>query len=163
MVYFSPTRFIVESANKMGLAYFIPCFNGVHCTDVGTGMGSNNLKNISVVAGHFSWDIWQQLPSALGENMVLSKKKFDDDCNFSSDSSETFKVDTDDSYKKVPPCLIMGRNPVERSISYYYQRCFENLNCIGYNRTLNNLTVDELYFLTTSIRDARFSSDGTAG
>ena len=110
---------------------------------------SRNLSNVSVVAGHFFWDVWDDLPTARTErvqdndydngngNSTMNDKKI----NFSEGKGNVMK-------KRVPPCFIMGRHPVERAISYYYQRCFESTACVGYRRRINELSVGMMHRTT---------------
>ena len=72
----------------------------------------DRVSNLSVVAGHFAWGVWTELPYWIGENQT-----------------------------RPPPCFIMGRHPVERVISYYYQRCFRYcVKFIAVIRTCRMLT-----------------------
>jgi hypothetical protein len=124
------------------------------------GGGTHRIKsltNISIVAGHFFWDIWQQLPSA----SIASKNQATVDL-FQSKIKDNFEGDNSaniEDKKAVPPCLIMGRHPFERAISYYYQRCFMSKDCVGYGRRLNDLSADELYMIATSKRQGEYMSD----
>lgn len=215
-------RFITESADKLGLEYFIPCHGGIHCVTLSLSeliydniadsymnikngkmeddkmvnddiklynkfaAGSENgfddivalsnagesqstsghviediplmksLTNISIVAGHFFWDIWQQLPSASIATKHLGVIENENRSNFQgTDSNKSVGSIS----KAVPPCLIMGRHPFERAISYYYQRCYVNADCVGYGRRFNDLSSDELYIFATSRRQGDYLSD----
>lgn len=53
-------------------------------------------KNVSVIAGHFAWNIWTQFPGYVAAMKSNSKAS-------------------------APPCFIMFRNPVSRVVSYYYK------------------------------------------
>jgi hypothetical protein len=44
----------------------------------------------------------------------------------------------------VPSCFVMGRHPVDRAISYYYERCYTAQSCVGFQRRVNSLTAEEL-------------------
>jgi hypothetical protein len=156
-------RFITESADKLGLEYFIPCHGGIHCVTLSlNGSSSGDLKdthhvksltNISIVAGHFFWDVWQQLLSA----SVISKNSTEIDLTVSENKNNFQDVNL--KAKAVPPCLIMGRHPFERAISYYYQRCYMSKDCVGYGRRFNDLSADELYMIATSKRQGEYMSD----
>ena len=39
-----------------------------------------------------------------------------------------------------PSVFVMGRNPIDRAISYYYQRCFQLESCIGKRNKFNITT-----------------------
>ena len=86
-----------------------------------------DLRDVSVVAGHFFWDVWKALPSMR-----------------SSDS---------------PSVFVMGRHPVTRAISYYYQRCYILEQCLGYQRHLNELSEEELRAFLLG-RRAEVGADG---
>lgn len=86
------------------------------------------MTNLSVIAGHFSWDSWKLLPSV---------------------ESQIFQ----------PSCFVMGRHPIERTISYYYHRCFPVPACVGYNRMLNTLSKDEFEYYVYHHRDGRYLED----
>ena len=45
---------------------------------------------------------------------------------------------------EVPPCFVAMRHPVARAIAYYYQRCYDTHGCGGYQRYMNDLSVEEL-------------------
>ena len=137
-------------------------------------MDKNNekykLDNISVVAGHFFWDVWQELPNI---DYNISEKKngyvnkmditvLDSIANCTSNGNcDGSQVETPlaNQVKVIPPCFILGRHPFDRAISYYYQRCYDSAHCIGYQRMFNNLTVNELYHITTSERQAKYKQD----
>jgi hypothetical protein len=53
----------------------------------------------------------------------------------------------------------MGRHPVERAVSYYYQRCYGSRDCVGYQRRINDLTVEELRFVALSERQGKLAAD----
>lgn len=115
----------MESATKHGLSSFIPCHNGLHCITMDlryAAIPSNyTMSNISLIAGHFSWGIWDQFPSYATHT-------------------------TGQTADKTPPaCFVMGRHPVERAISYYYQRCFQISDCrLGYGVRLNDLPAENV-------------------
>jgi hypothetical protein len=117
------------------------------------------LKNVSIVAGHFFWDVWQHLPSALS---LKSLKGVDS----AESSNHVIDADLKDErggevtdIKAVPPCIIIGRHPIGRAISYYYQRCYRSENCVGYQRNLNDLSVAELSSFIKYKRQGGFRSD----
>jgi hypothetical protein len=61
-------------------------------------------------------------------------------------------MNLNDSRKEyTPPCLTIGRHPVDRAISYYYQRSFKTFN----ERNFNDLSVSEvIYFALTVVSAA---------
>lgn len=91
------------------------------------------LKNISVIAGHFSWDVWNQLPS-IKNNNIKNTNNDNNDNNF------------------IPSCFVMGRHPVNRVISYYYQRCYREPKCTFYQVKFNDLSKEDLQSFITSFR-----------
>jgi hypothetical protein len=118
----------VESAHKLGMDYYIPCHSGLECIthsiDGISWIPSNyTMNNISIIAGHFSWGIWNELP--------LFKEDYRNE-----DALEPTLVP---SLANPPPCFLIGRHPVDRAISYYYQRCYIHRQCAeGYQRLLNS-------------------------
>ena len=144
-------EFIFESALKLplddgsSLDVIIPCHGGLHCKNflmgqhqlrivpcVGVQCSSTSLngetvayhsyENVAVIAGHFSWGAWNHLP-ALSPSLAPVGR------GASAPKSS---------------CLVVGRNPVTRFISYYYQRCFNSTNCIGYHKRLKDLAQEEV-------------------
>lgn len=102
----------MEAAEASGQRYFIPCHNGIHCVTLSLQEANETSPNLlstavtpvvtnyTVIAGHFFWDIWKLLPE-----FAANEKR----------------VDNDVSYTSSPSCFVMGRHPVDRAISYYYQ------------------------------------------
>jgi hypothetical protein len=86
---------------------------------------------VSVLAGHFSWGVWSQLPS-------MSRR----------------------TATTAPPCFVMGRHPVDRVVSYYYQRCYGEPNCAHYRIPFNNLTRENLVSFVLSFRQALVKENG---
>jgi hypothetical protein len=133
----------VESAERHGLKYVVPCHGAVHCLVTGLSFrecasasasvpcaGGISLEGVSVLAGHFSWNVWRSLPSF--QRSVSSP---------------------------APPCLVMWRHPVSRVISYYYERCFNGSSCPGYQRRLNDMGADEMTNLLDYFRQAKYAED----
>ena len=52
----------------------------------------------------------------------------------------------------VPSCFVAMRHPVARAIAYYYQRCYDTHGCGGYQRYMNDLSVEELEDLLVNFR-----------
>jgi hypothetical protein len=63
----------------------------------------------------------------------------------------------------IPPCLVMGSDPVDRVVSYYYQRCYHVPTCPHYNLPFNNLTVSELTSFLVNYRHDVPNADGDLG
>lgn len=109
----------------------IPCHGNVHCINfmlhkyglrlqpreqadhASEYTRFSTFEHVSVIAGHFSWHVWNELPQR-------------------SQSKDT------------PPCLVVGRHPVSRFISYYYQRCYNSPSCPGYRTPLNEMSPESL-------------------
>jgi hypothetical protein len=105
-------RFVHYSSLQRSLTHLIPSYGVPNVTFDLSGFDENSLRNVSVLAGHFSWGVWSQLPSALKDS--------------------------------VPPCLVMGRHPVDRVLSYYYQRCYIVSDCPFTQISFNNLSTSDL-------------------
>jgi hypothetical protein len=99
------------------------------------------MNNISVLAGHFSWGVWRQLPQFKRNLMATA-------------------VDGLRRGHDTPSCFIMGRHPVDRAISYYYQRCYQIEDCAGYQTRLNLLTTDQLRHFIISDRQGERRNKG---
>ena len=115
---------IVNASIALQLQYAVPCYDPLHCEtfDLSNTWETSDrnkmisieheinldLRNVSVVGGHFSWGEWKKLPT-------LS------------------------NYGEMPSCFIMVREPVDRIISFYYQRIY---NSTG--KHMRNFTADEL-------------------
>lgn len=143
-------RFIIESAETFQLEMFVPCYGGVHCVTLEMPKNFSILSNISVVAGHFFWNVWNALPSCGSQQLTMSSKK---------ESAKELKTSVDPSFSCRPSRLVIGRHPVERAISYYYQRCYQLDTCIGYQRRINELSAVELEFIAVHERQAAYGED----
>ena len=160
-----------------------------------------DLSDIAIVGGHFSWNIWQELPSyqtahkhntnVVGKEGGVSKVA--DSCTVvstdhppesepSNQSCQPKENETIDNsgpnstpnsnpnpslglrsnpvphsnpspgLPAVPPCFVAARHPVARAISYYYQRCYDTFGCSGYQRYMDDLSVEELRTLVGNYR-----------
>jgi hypothetical protein len=143
---------IATSAERHGLKYIIPSFNGVHkCTftlPVDT-TSSSSLDNVSVVAGHFPWAVWKDLPSV--ERVSIHNE---------GDGTDRRRVSGGGGWRPIPvACFVMGRDPVDRVVSYYYQRCYSEALCPYYQKQFNDLTIDELRNLVMFFRQALLLED----
>eukprot|EP01034_Spumella_vulgaris_P021621 gene21621-27660_t len=139
-------EFIIESAEALSLKSFVPCHGGVHCVTLELPP-ADSLGNVSIVAGHFFWDVWKALPACRPgrfEDGLLSNAK----------------QNTHDRSCQTSP-LVIGRHPVERAISYYYQRCYQLSTCIGYQRRINELSVADLEFIAIHERQAAFAENNS--
>ena len=219
------TLSLTEEYEKKGLGSHDGEYKFISKDDLRT-----ELKNVSIVAGHFFWDVWQHLPSAVPQDLVeglgvgagagdgvgigvgvgavvgagvgvgvgvgvgdgvsagvdldtsagisgaegeiaganagKTASTMNHTISFTSDISGNIvnaeikqKLSIVDTVKAVPHCIIMGRHPVDRAISYYYQRCYRVENCVGYKRKINDLTVEELLAVTINLRQGGLRSD----
>jgi len=141
-------RFIVESADRHGLSHFVPCHGGIHCVTVSLqdpiARSLLDISNVSVLAGHFFWAEWLSLPHYRDI--------------YSAQSRLTFSPDGSDL---LPPVFVMGRHPVSRAISYYYQRCYDSDGCLAHGRMLNDISAEELETFVLSSRNANYRADNT--
>lgn len=139
----------------------IPCHgkqqqHAVHCTTfhlhTSSILHADNATwrgNISVVAGHFSWGVWDELYMYNpGKSQHLAPKP-----------QHHFQQRSDEG--DPPSCLVIGRHPIARAISYYYQRCYDVSTCIGYQRRLRDLSPQELDTVMYSIRHSKPNEHGT--
>lgn len=130
-----------------------------------------------MLAGHFFWGIWNNLPSCRDPGTKMSEgiNPVEDKSSVSAADKEDLIVEQSsgaaptpvDAVAKLPvsqcfpSCLIMGRHPVDRAISYYYQRCYQLETCIGHNRRINTLTPEELEWVVIHERQAGHAADNT--
>ena len=184
----------MESAGALEAEYFVPCHGGVHCvtTHLYDAPKERDLRNVSVVAGHFSWGVWAQLPSWSGSSSdrastlsSLNPRPTSPPTSNRADvlitppgesagagikrggiGSSSLKGAADDFYaldvdSPAPPCFVMGRHPLSRAISYYYQRCYSAEGCPGHKRMINELSADELESIAINQREAKYKEDNT--
>jgi hypothetical protein len=120
----------------------------------------NSLGNVSVVAGHFFWGVWKVLPSC-----SLTQGSPVEITNASSNASMPNVIQRGGGIHSSgfcrPSCMVIGRHPVDRAISYYYQRCYQLESCIGYQRRINELSVEELEFVAIHERQAAYGKDNS--
>jgi hypothetical protein len=64
------------------------------------------------------------------------------------------KLPSVDQSTTTPPCFVMGRHPVDRVGSYYYQRCYREPHCVHYQIPFNDLTPDDLTHFIMFFRQA---------
>jgi hypothetical protein len=137
-------KVLKDSAESNDLAYVIPCHNAPCATF--SLEGRENLANVSVVGGHLSWNQWFVLPSwakahkdtwipagtnhtiSAGNNHLRRKLPLIEYKDTSQLTMKDFtivdgvRLNVNNSHYDTPMCLTLGRHPIERSISYYYQR-----------------------------------------
>lgn len=142
-------RFITESADRERLQYYVPCHGGVPCSALDLPLDVSGLRNVSVVAGHFFWNVWDRLPSCKEPNQTVAVE-VDREGQAGNESTSTGCA---------PSCMVMGRHPVDRAISYYYQRCYGSEGCAGYRRRINDLSPEELEWITVHQREGREGVD----
>lgn len=136
-------EFVVNSSLARRLESFVPCFGDISCLtfDIpdtfsrdSINPSTNRDRNISVVAGHFYWNVWSKLPS----------------CRASSLHNKS---------ECVPSCFVMNRNPITRVISYYYERLYSIRESPYSGRNINSLSAEELESLVTSYRWGRWGNE----
>jgi hypothetical protein len=172
-------RFALHSAKQLGLRAIVPCYQGLSCATFSISRSSAGIRSASatasasadatasdpddleyirslaVVAGHFSWGIWSQLPSYVGHRLnnaasSVTARNSDPDAvmaqavSVDGTSSSPPAIEYNNT---IPSCFVVGRDPIDRIVSYYYQRCFETPECPGFGRYLNELSVEEFLHL----------------
>lgn len=149
----SMRKYLWHAAGRLGLGSVVPCHGGMHCLDSLTGLGALGLRvlaNVSVVAGHYSWGVWQDLSSWGGGRGRRSPREGD----------ETAEEGDEGEGEDHPACLMMMRHPVDRAVSYYYQRCYMIADCPGFGRPLASLTSEELWSLVLYDRQGAVREGG---
>eukprot|EP01038_Epipyxis_sp_PR26KG_P007909 gene7909-10736_t len=134
-------EYISRSAEERKLETIIPCHGGIHCVTFDINSNLTSKENTSVVAGHFNWGIWNKLPQC------------------SNDHNSNNNESNNSSNKCLPSSLVMSRHPINRAISFYYERCYRDKNSIGFGRRINDLTVKELEDISMFTRKAEISKD----
>jgi len=112
-------QYIVDSAISHGLNYIVPCFDNVPC-DV---FELSDVRLQNTIPFHIT-------------NVSVVAGHFD------------YSLFSDVSADEPTPtfsCLLLGRSPIQRIKSYYYHRCYTNKDCVGYQRPINDLSVDEMH------------------
>lgn len=135
-----PCSVIGSSAERLNLPSVIPGRGNVATAlwslDQQTLPSNISLHDVSVVAGHFDWDVWSKLPSLTTSH------------DMTNDQISTASVANSGEPRA---CFIMHRHPVSRVISYFYRRVFSE-SVDYYNRKLNTWPVDELRDIIRLIR-----------
>lgn len=137
-------RFIYEAAIKNNLEHLIPCHGGLDCLIFSFPIKNATTReyikyhsNISVVAGHFNWDVWNHL------------SQYQRSMSQANDSIHSFN----ETFIVQPSCLVIGRHPIDRAISYYYHRCYLKPFCSGYGKRLNDLSIEDFLSILVNMRD----------
>lgn len=94
-----------------------------------------DLSKVSVIAGHFFWDVWKPLPA------YQKPMKNQNPSNFR------------------PSCFVMARHPVQRIISFYDQRFFREVKSPLFQKDLNNFSPEQWEELLIYQRFARLKED----
>lgn len=159
------SRLIYQSAIKNNLDFFIPCYNSV--PDMTFSLpppathssfsSPSSMKHMSVLAGHFQWGVWRGLPA-----FSPQKRRVRYGVGSSVNAAATGAAfnETDGLVPRVPSCFMMGRHPVDRLISYYYQRCYREVSCRLYQVRFSELSADDMYYIVVLFRQAKYLADG---
>ena len=123
--------YIVAAAKRWGLISFVPGHNGV--ADM-TFDVRDAREDAAVIAGHFQWNAWDALPSLLHRRPDVK--------NLSSEAEGPLSV----------ACFVMLREPVSRTISFYYERIFPRTKI-----ALNAMNPIELERLVTTFFGSAYS------
>lgn len=158
------TRSLLDkAASKHGLVSFIPCYHNISCATFAiprvcqdqnplplpsavllSHWGDSTVwddfsypsgcpvdfNSASVIAGHFAWDeAWDAIRLRSDRAFRRSKNVAVAQRPYLSPQRST--------------CLVVGRHPVARIISYYYQRCFDVSSCAFFERNINDIDLEE--------------------
>ena len=118
---------------------------------------------LGILAGHFQWGVWRELQPQLWtsntgatvasrgvETTAKEGPEEDDNVLFQAESESGGHVQDDEATSEVvaPSCFMMLRDPVDRVISYYYERLYPSSGEIF----LNDLDIGTLeWFLQNYI------------
>jgi hypothetical protein len=133
----SNCSYLSHASTELGLKSFVPCHGDVSCFvfDIDERkVKKETVQNMSVVAGHFAWNVWSKLPGC--------KAPYDRSCR--------------------PSCFVIGRHPVHRIISYYYQRLYLEASSPYYRKKLSNVDPATFEDVIVSHRFARFKDNDTS-
>ena len=97
---------------------------------------ARDMSNVSIIAGHFDFDALYALPQCSAATAAVAGKGRSSSCS--------------------PHCFVVARHPIDRAISYYYQRAITT--DIARNRSMNELTAEELELIVLSVRVAETST-----
>ena len=164
--FYAGIRLIYQSAIRKGLSYFIPSYNSVldmtFSLPPATHTPSATLQNISVLAGHFQWNVWRGLPgyTTMQQRVRFGHHHRDGGVKRDDMVDATSSNDEDELLHRIPSCFVMGRHPVDRVISYYYQRCYREASCRLYQVRFGDLSADDMYFVVVLFRQAKYLPDG---
>jgi hypothetical protein len=122
-------EFIYESTMAKGLDYFIPCHGNTHC--VTFGIDESSVEGLEKL-----------------RNVSVIAGHFE--------WNEWKKLPAVQGRKTAPPCLLIGRHPVSRAISYFYERHFHPKTN---PRMLNEYSAEELISLGTTMRGGEIGED----
>jgi hypothetical protein len=143
------------SARRWGLDAIVPCYSNLSCfvfdlpTHQPASLGpaerlplpetalfyvKRDLSQVSIVAGHFQWGVWQTLPSC-GAGAAACNE----DCAVAG--------------------FVMMRHPVERVMSQYYERIYSTATSPHFNVPLNELSEEALAELMLTFRWGRWRED----
>ncbi|KAJ8612761.1 hypothetical protein CTAYLR_010395 [Chrysophaeum taylorii] len=121
-------RHIAASARRLGVAFYVPCYDAdavyhqderCYAFDLENASLANggDRAELAVVAGHFQWGVWGRADH--------------------------------------PACFTMVRHPVDRAISLYYERVFQRDDDLG-GRRLNDLQPDYFQWLLEEFKGSAF-------
>lgn len=143
------------SARRWGLDAVIPCYSNMSCfvfdlpahkpaslgpaerlpsTEAALFFIKRDLSQVSIVAGHFQWGVWQTLPSC-----GAGAPAVDVDCAVAG--------------------FVMMRHPVERVVSQYYERVYSTATSPHHHVHLNELSEEALAELMRTFRWGRWRED----
>jgi hypothetical protein len=132
-----------KSVNRLGLIAIMPCYRELYCVlfDIDHAITTAPVSiyqtppsmpwwnNVSVVGGHFEWNVWNQLPTCAHTE---HQHQHQQPCQ--------------------PQCLILFRDPIERVISQYYERVYHSQYFKFSNRTIASLSLLEWEELLLTFR-----------
>ena len=118
-LYFAQAEKLVNNSHKSNTSYW---YNGAFYL--------KDYSNVGVVAGHFRWQVWLHLESYVQQYMTPINATMDTSLSTQQVTASSFKFVPADAIPP-PKCMVIGRHPIARFISYYYQRCFGSSSCFG--------------------------------
>ena len=177
-------RYIASAAAQLGLTMHVPCFDPFNASGplVHLAPGSHpascmsfdltpvrprrRRQELSVIAGHFQWGVWNE-PYLHDEQVDEGGKKVDDVEVLNAAFPPSMAAPPQAVAHVAPRILVMLREPVGRTISFYYERIFPSWEGLGYDgpRNMNDLALEDMNLLLAHFKGSawsRFRDEGLA-
>lgn len=160
-------RYMAQTAKRLGLGFYLPCYDGdaVYWEDYrcysfdlrnASAINGGEPHEVSVMGGHFDWNVWNNpfgdQVGSLGVTLDASGA-----ISTASEEQQKQKQQREHLWPLVDPaCLIMVRHPVDRAISLYYERVFQRTDEVG-GKMINELDLDYWKWILEEFKGSAWS------